>query len=330
MTNTKQSVLPNATVTFLAWTPFTGLGMYGGFRGNRWLRNRIKIFKQFVIPALQNQTDRDFVHWVAWRPEEIKNPYVKELFEYMKAIPGYQAVFTFGGLCMWDDKFSDEEARSKLIRALHGTLPALMDIVGQNEEVQVLLVPSDDLYDKHTISLFKKVFHDSPQIQAIGYKKGYICNYHTKEILEYNPNTNPPFFAARFPRDTFLDTQRHFNYIAMKRDEGKYKMGTPYPSHEYIPNAFHMAFFEDRGFMVGTHGENISTHFNHPFGGRRIEGEERDQLLDNFGILKANNLKLPLSIRKKIMRRLPYRWQRKLRYLFGEKLYNRFYNFIRN
>lgn len=315
--------------TFLAWTPFTGLGAYGGFRGNRWLRNRIKIFKQFVIPSLQGQTDQDFIHWVAWRPEERNNPHVKALEAYMKGLSGYRFIFTYGGLCMWDDKYPDDVARLKLTHALHRTIPDLMDVIDGNE-VQVLLVPSDDMYDRLTVQDVKKSFADHEELQAIGFKKGYICNYHTKEILEYNPNTNPPFFAARFPRDTFLDTQKHLNYISTKTDEGKYKAGTPYPSHEWIPNAFRMAFLDRRGFMVGTHGENISTHFNHPFGGRKIEGIERTMLLDQFGILDVDKLDLPLSVRKAVIRRLPYRWQRKFRYWLGERLFQRFYHFIRN
>lgn len=313
--------------TFLAWTPFTGLGAYGGFRGNRWLRNRIKIFKQFVIPSMMNQSDRDFIHWIAWRPEERNNPYVKRLGIYLQFI-NYPFVFTYGGLCFWDDKYPDDEARTKLTLALHRTMPDLMPVI-QGEEVQVLLVPSDDLYSQDTIEMMKRHFRNAPECQAIGFEKGFLCNYNTKQVLEYNPRTNPPFFCARFPREVFLDPHKHMDYISMKTDEGKYKKGTPYPSHEYIPNAFlNMHFCVDRGFMVGTHGENISTHFNHPYGG--YPAENPSSVLSRFGIYEADNLALPLSIRKWVIRRLPYRWQRKFRYLLGEKLFQRFYNFIRN
>lgn len=317
--------------TFLAWTPFTGLGLYGGFRGNRWLRNRITIFKQFVIPSLMNQTDRDFIHWVAWRPEERNNKHVIELKKYMDSLPGYKTVFTFGGLCMWDDKFDGNGAREKLTLALHRTLPELLEIcpeTKEDQEVQVLLVPSDDIYREEVIEDCKKYFENNPIIQAVGFKRGYMCRYDTKELREYNPKTNPPFFCARFPRDIFFDVNKHLEYISMKEDEGKYKAGTPYPSHEYIPNAFRMDFSEERGFMVGTHGENISTHFNNPYGGPPIE--EPVDVLKKFGIYDAKNLRIPVSIRKQIMRALPYKYQRKLRYIFGEKLYNKFYQFIRN
>ena len=312
---------------FLVWTPFTGLGLYGGFRGNRWLKNRIKIFKQFVIPSMLNQTDTDFIFWVAWRPEERENPHVKELLEYMQKL--HPTVFTYGGLCFYDDKFEDAEAREKLSVALMRTLPDLMDTTSDCDEVQVLLLPSDDLYASATVASIKKIFKETKK-QAVGFTHGYICNYHTKEILEYNPNTNPPFFAARFPRSTFFDPAKHLKYISTKRDEGKYKKGTPYPSHEWIPNAFDMAFFNERGFMVGTHGENISTHFNHPFGGRRIEGAEKLELQARFGINHSPVLKIPFSLRKWFMRQLPYGWQRKLRYVIGEKCVHRLYTFLRS
>lgn len=313
--------------TFLAWTPFTGLGLYGGMRGNRWLRNRIKIFKQFVIPSMMNQTDRNFTHWISWRPEERDNPHVKALAMYMRTLKDYPFVFTYGGLCFWDDKYPDEEARDRLITALHKTLPVLLDVV--EGEVRVLLVPSDDIYDKHTVRRMNECFDANPKCQAAGFQRGYICNYNTKEVLEYNPNTNPPFFCARFPKDVFVDIYKHLDYISMKKDEGKYKKGTPYPSHEYIPNAFsEMYFFPDRGFLVGTHFENISTHFNHPFGGYRPYMQQ--VILEDFGIYDSPKLALPFSLRKWIIRRLPHKWQRKLRYWLGEKLFQKVYNFIRN
>lgn len=319
--------------TFLVWTPFTGLGAYGGFRGNRWLRNRIKIFKQFVIPSLQNQTDQDFTHWIAWRPEERNNPHVRALGEYLDSI-NYRFVFTFGGLCMWDDKFDEDAALRKLTMALHLTLQELADVFpetpGIEEEVQVLLNPSDDLYAKDVIAETKNKFKSNPALQAYGYSKGWISNYHTREILEYNPKTNPPFFTARFPRKIFFDLYKHLDYISMKRDEGKYKAGTPYASHEYIPNAFNMEVSDERKFLVGTHGENISTHFNHPYGGAKVIGTERSRLLDMFGIYCVGNLKIPFSFRKWVIRKMPYKWQRKFRYIFGEKMFQRFYNFIRN
>lgn len=312
--------------TFFVWVPFTGLGLYGGFRGNRWLKNRITIFKKFVVSSLVAQTDQDFVLWIGWRPEERTNKHVQELYTWLAENTQFKVVFTYGGLCMWDDKYPDDIARDRLQEAFRRTLPTLMDFAPDCEEIQVLLQPSDDMYDYRTIEDMKQKFAEFPELQAIGYKKGYITNYHSKEVLEYNPTTNPPFFAYRIPREIFFDPGKHMTYISTKTDEGKYKAGTPYPSHEWIPNAFRMAFLDRRGFMVGTHGENISTHFNHPFGGAKMDSS----VLRLFGIYNEPPLHLPVSIRKMILRKLPFSTQKKLRYVFGEKLFHRIYEFLRS
>lgn len=295
--------------------PFTGLGLYGGFRGNRWLRNRIKVFEQFVIPSLQAQTDQEFVLWVCWRREERTNPQVIQLYQRLFNMPrSFGVVFTYAGVPFWDDKYPDEVARERLLTTLRGSLREIIDLVTDCEEVYWLLQPSDDLYERHTIELVKKSFAKNPEIQAATYARGYLCNYATKQVLEYNPQTNPPFFAIRFPREVFFDPGRHATYTG------------PYKSHEYVGEKLRLGVFEDRGFLVGTHGENISTHFNHPYGGKEVHPE----VLDLFGIRNVPMLTLPISYRKMLMRRLPYRVQRKLRYWFGEKLYARFYNWIRS
>ena len=298
---------------FICYTPFTGLGLYNGARGNRWLRNRIKIFKQFVIPSLLNQSDREFIHWISWRPEERNNKYVRELGGYLSSIPNYKFVFTFHGIAFWDDKYKDDEAHERLFNSLFKSLPQLMDIIGECSDVRMLLVPSDDLYSKHTISDINMLFEGSKDIQVVTYTKGYICNYNTLEVHDYNPTTNPPFFCIRFPRATFFDPGKHMVYTG------------PYKSHEYVGDKLKPAYLINRGFLVGTHGENISTHFNHPF-----RGDVAGGVLETFGIGEVEPLELPKSFRKWLIRRLPYKWQKKFRYWWGERLYKWFYEWIRN
>ncbi|GAF73917.1 unnamed protein product, partial [marine sediment metagenome] len=58
---------------------------------------------------------------------------------------------------------------------------------------------------------------------AMGFKPGYIMNYCTGEVAEYNPETNPPFYTIIFPVDKFLNPYNHIDYTG------------PYESHEYIP-----------------------------------------------------------------------------------------------
>lgn len=311
--------IPQKKTVFLAYVPFTGLGLYGGFRGNRWLRNRIKVFKQFVIPSLENQTDQDFVLWVGWRPEERKNPYVRELSDYLRSYTTLNFVFTFGGLCFWDDKYQDLEARSRLATSLHNTMPDLFGVVGEADEVIMLIQPSDDLYEEHAVRRIKDAFAADKTIQAVSYREGYHINYLTKEVHTYNPTTNPPFFAYKMPKETFVDEGLHLQFTG------------PYKSHEYIGDKMKLWHLAGRGFMVGSHTENISTHANHPFVGNEQFSElDTEAVLNIFGVDNVPNLVLPKSWRKSLMQKLPFGWQKKLRFLLGERLGNRLYQSIRN
>src|SRR6185312_3655892 len=269
----------------LVMTPFTGLGLFCGFRGNRWLRNRIKVFEAFVIPSLLNQTDRDFTLWVCWRREERENKQVKDLFLRLQVLP-FPVVFTYSGIPIYDDKYDDQTARERLYQTIKN-FPELMDAVPDCDELYMLIQPSDDLYDRNTIDSVKRAFQRK-ETQAVVFEHGYICNYSTLEVKEYNPTTTPPFAAIKFDREVFFSPEKHLKYVALKRDSGKYKAGTPYPSHEYLKDCFNTGVFQGRGFLVGTHGENISTHWNHPFSGASVEG-----VLGNFGIAEVKPLVLP-------------------------------------
>lgn len=304
-------------VIHFLYVPFTGLGKYNGFRGNRWLKNRIQIFKQFVVPSLQAQTCQEFTLWISWRPEEKDNKQVKELQEWLTQT-GLKVVHTFHGVCFWDDKYENEVARLRLVNNLHYTMGDLHDVVGESEEVLMTIQPSDDLYDKHAVETLQFMFANEDW-QAIGFKKGYIINYWTKEVAEYNPTTNPPFYTIRFPKKTFLDPLKHLDYTALKQDVGKYKKGTPLPSHEYVGDCLKYAQIDERGFMVGTHLENISTTWQIPFKGDKVN----NLVAFDFGVSNFEKTELSRMIRIPICKRfyfnLPYKAQRKIRYWLTEK-----------
>lgn len=310
------------------YVPFTGLGLYGGFRGNRWLKNRVEIFKQFVVPSLQAQTNQEFVVWISWRREERSNKIVVELEQYLIAVFGKTRVaFTFAGVCFYDDKYEDKEARERLIHAVHYSLPNLLDFIGGAEYVFMTIQPSDDLYHCTAVEGIHKLFNAYPKFQAVGFSKGYICNYNNKEVSEYNPTTNPPFYTIKFPYDIFTEPYQHTEFTSLKKDSGKYKAGTPLPSHEYVGECLAYGTVGDlRGFMVGTHGENISTTYVHPFKGEIVNA----YVLKDFGIYDVPNCAIRFSLRKKILRKLPHPVQRKLRFIFGEKIWQGIYNFLRS
>lgn len=315
----------------LVYCPFTGLGLYNGFRGNRWLKNRIKIFKQFVVPSLLSQTNDNFILWISWRREERNNPIVLQLIKYLDDIfSENQVIHTFAGVCFYDDKYNDDEARERLLDSIHQSMPTLLNALGECDYILMTIQPSDDIYESCAFDKIQHVFEKEKSIQALGYTQGYICNYFTKVVAEYNPTTNPPFYTIKFPREVFQDPLSHLQYTSLKVNIGKYKQGTPLPSHEYVGNCLKYRTLNGRGFMVGTHSENISTVFNHPFKGKEIAWPEDQSLLKDFGISQTTPLILKTSLRKRILKALPFDVQKRLRYLFGEKIWNYWYNFLRS
>lgn len=294
--------------------PFTGLGRYNGFRGNRWLRNRIKIFKQFVIPSLHAQTSKNFILWCAWRYEEQSNPQIKELKRYLDwhEIPN---VFTYAGIAFWDDKYPDDVAYTRLVESVHRSMGPLLNLMGEAEEVLMTIQPSDDCYHKNMVIETQEFFAEHKDIHALGYQKGYVMDYLTLRLAEWNPTTTPPFYTIRFPRETFVDPLKHMKYIG------------PYKSHEFVKDYLPSAYEQVRRcFIVGTHQSNISTVFDHPFTGKEVDRK----ILKEFGLEHVEKLKISCSLRGWVFHRFPYQAKKKLRY-WAEKnsLFAGLYNFLR-
>lgn len=294
-------------IKHLMYVPFTGLGKFDGFRGNRWLRNRITVFKEYVIPSLKAQTNQNFTIWISWRREEKKNPYVQELEQWLKTT-GIDFVFTYHGVCFWDDKYADEIARDRLMNSLHRSIGDLFDTIGDADEVLMTIQPSDDCYASWAVDFIQKQLVGP--VQAGGFQKGYICNYATKEVSDYNPTTNPPFFTIRFTKEVFTDPLKHAQYTG------------PYKSHEYIVDFLKYEKWDLRGFLVGTHGENISTYFDHPFKGIGYGEEDGFDILKKFGIDCSPILRFRLGWKRWILRKLPHKIRRKVRYWFTEVIYD--------
>ena len=300
-------------INHFLYCPFTGLGLYGGHRGKRWLRNRIKIFKQFVVPSLQNQTNQDFILWVSWRYEDKGDRDIGAFKKYLEQY--FRVVFTYAGLCFWDDKYPDEVARERLIDAVHGSMGDLLNVMSESDTVLMTIQPSDDCYKSDMVEEIQKMFIET-DYQCIGYKKGFVMDYTTGRVKEWNPTTTPPFYTIKFTKEQFgvHHPLKHLEHTG------------PYKSHEYVKDYLKSLYLDERGFLVGTHGENISTVFNHPFTHELSEPDPRYL----FGIENVPILKIRLSLRRMIMRKLPHGWQKKLRYLLGERFYAKIYNWIRS
>lgn len=175
------------TYAHFLYVPFTGLGNFQGFRGNRWLRNRIKIFKQFTLESLKAQTNKNFILWVSWRWEEKRNPIVKDFMKFMESVKEFKTVHTFHGLCFYDDKHEDGVERARLADSIHRTAGELRNVMGAPDYVYVTIQPSDDCYADWTVETIQKFFDKFPDYGAVGFTKGFICDYTTKKVSHYNP-----------------------------------------------------------------------------------------------------------------------------------------------
>lgn len=301
-------------IIYFLYTPFTGLGLYNGYRGDRWLKNRIRIFQKYVVPSVMNQSTHKFYWIISWRPQEKTNPQVIELGDWLDKLHGLKTIFTFDGILFWDDKYPDDEAERRLRHSLAKTLPTL-NIHSSVDAVCLTLQPSDDMYVYNAMQRTEEFFTEHLDVQAVGYKRGWIMRLDNKKISEYNPTTNPPFYTIKFPRDVFIDPDKHFEYA------GRIK------SHEYVKDHLKYETFEERGFIVGTHGENISTGYNIPFRGRVLSKSKQGNVLRLAGISDAPCLKVGKGW-KRLYFRLPHRLRRKIRYWMGERLVARLYAFL--
>lgn len=273
------------------YVPMTGLGLYKGYRGDHWLKNRLRVFKEFTVPALMNQQVKEFIVWMSWRKEEKDNPIVQETIKSLDQLRGMRFVHTFAGCCFYDDKYPDHIAKVRLKGSLLGSLPTLKEYIPEDTDyVLVTIQPSDDMFLSHAVKDIQS--QEYQENKAIGYTAGYIMRYDTLEISEYNPKTIPPFFTIMFPPEVFIDPKKHFEYIG------------PYESHEYIKDKLNFTPLEGRGFIVGTHGENISTGYNHSFRGRVLNEQENESIRIQSGTLFAKPLILVKDMKRKVMKKV--------------------------
>ena len=90
-------------------------------------------------------------------------------------------------------------------------MPDLLNAIGECQDVLMTIQPSDDCYHKEAVGEFQYILK-AKKVQAVGYEKGYVANYLTKELREWNPNTSPPFYTIKFPRKIFMDPHQHMTY----------------------------------------------------------------------------------------------------------------------
>lgn len=246
--------------------PFTGLGLNNGYRGDNWFAYRIGIFKKFVIPSLLNQTEKDFTLWLCFREEERNNPLTKKLYKDLNAT-GLKFIFTFGGIPIWDDKYKNDN----LLHRLKVILPQLKLIYNGEKYIYETCQPSDDFYHKKEVEEIQQQIYKERRILTHG--RGYVFNNKTQRLADWNPTTiNPPFYTIMYPAKTFLDPQKHFDYMRNSK------------SHEDVIWLFNHIKMPDYRYCVLIHGNQISTSWYHPYREGGYSWKDGKNIMDEFGI----------------------------------------------
>ena len=273
---TEQKPLTNCHIVY---TPFTGVGLHGGYRGDEWFKHRIEIFKNYTLKSLLNQTNKSFVHWLSFRPEEKNNPIFLELIEYLKTLEDYKFVVTYHNLIYHDDKFTNYTLKTKLknflqmwhdnlkqnpfklikfvwenkndslLERLTLSLQEIASIIGTEYQwVYLTRIDSDDMFHKDAIDLIQR--QDPSYKKALVFDKGYIINIKTGQLADWNPPTNPPFHTIIFTQNSFFHPQSHLDYYGN------------FESHEDITTEFEATTLDNDKYMVAYQGKHISTDWN--------------------------------------------------------------------
>jgi len=249
------------SIPFTGKTPFKDFDGDDGFKGNTWYRHRADIFKEYTIKSLANQTDKDFLVWVQFREKERKNPITRMIRRLMNEA-GLNFICTFNGAILREDKAYWHN--DNLIERAEKSLKELGDI---NEDYVVEVgLDSDDMVHKGFVDLVK----NEPHREAFYMKGGYIYSTDGR-LAEWKNPESMSIYTINYPTRVFSNAKEHFDY-----QKG-------FSSHEQIPNIFDAKQLPDGLYCATTHGQNISTVWEHPFRGKEIYSETaKKQIISNF------------------------------------------------
>jgi len=251
------------------YIPFTGKGLYQGFRGQAWYDLREEIFKKYTLQSLMNQTNKEFGIWLSFRPEEKNNPTTKKILNALdKSWLNYVA--TFNGIMMTDDR--GVEHNEDLEERLSKSLPEVEKLLGGVEYIYETNLDSDDTLHKTFSEIVQKKEYQAGG--ALYMKKGFAYNIKDR-LVEWNNPVSNQNYTIMFPRDFYLDANKRLMYLHGLK------------THEEVPLRFNSEQMPDGLYCSVIHGTNISTVWNHPFMGKEIFYEDEKQfILKEFGINK--------------------------------------------
>lgn len=286
--------------------PFSVVGLGLASLDPGWLGRRIKIFEDYTLKSLLNQTNRNFTLWLAFRPEDVYDHRIVALSTRL-TLQGVAHALTFDWLPYHDDKFSKGfftkvKNCARIARAawrarrLRGMLRALFTTLFQDrnrdltrrlsrmldtlkvkvdargDSVLLTRLDSDDLLERGAIQEIQSM---PRQAGCLAWWNGFIFNSKTGELAEYRPDTCPPFFTLTMPGSVFWSAIQHRIFW------------DNFTSHEDAPKVWTVRRLKDPKYCVVIHEprNHISSVWNHPFRGNLV-GEGKEEILKRFGIVK--------------------------------------------
>lgn len=243
-------------------TVMTGRGLNDGFKGEEWYARRIPIFKKFTIENLRNQTNKNFLHWIMFRPEEKQKKLTRELLRYLDNI-NYRYVATFYGQCWWDDKVDNSTLKDRLAKSLKKlNLP-------KTDYVYLTQLDSDDMLRFDIVNLIQQ--EPFGYRKALYHKKGYVYNHITEQLADWYVPSSWESFTLIYPYEVFMDAKKNLEYQ------------NGWTTHEEVPVKFNAKELPENSYIVSTGNMNRSTQWGHPYMGNQYFYEsEKIDILRNF------------------------------------------------
>jgi len=238
-------------IKHIFYCPFTGKTPHGdGFKSQEWYDHRFELFRDYTLACLKKQTNKDFIFWASFRPQEIDNPTTDKIKTEVEK-SGINYLLTFRGTMMTEDRATWHNTDLK--ERLGECLPILREFVGEVDYIYETNLDSDDMVSKNFSELVvSKPFKNKG---ALFMKDGYAYLPEGKLADWYNPESNQNY-TIMFPVDIYFDAEKRLEYLGGLK------------THEEIPILFDAEEMPEKMYCTIIHGENISTIWEHPFRGK--------------------------------------------------------------
>lgn len=258
--------------------PFTGKTPTSDNQSQEWYKFRAGIFEEYTLESLKNQTDKDFLIWLQFRPEDEDSLITAKIKKALKE-SGLEYLMTFNGAIMkedratWHNKDLIERAEKSLKEMARFCGGGSSSIVSDEkyEDVKYIYetnLDSDDMLHKDFVKTVKsKPFREHGALYC---RDGYVYEISERLAKWYNPTANQNY-TIMYPIEIYFDAKKHF----------KYQNGLS--SHEQVPELFEAEELPKGMYCSIISGTNISTVWSHPFQKDEIYYEdEKSEILKDF------------------------------------------------